>query len=192
LLLFANQAAEALFAADAFEEQRRVALHDALTGLPNRVLLQDRLQSAIEATTQGQSRPFALMILDLDRFKEVNDTLGHHVGDVLLQQIGRRLQSAVRATDLVARLGGDEFAVLLSNTSAAAAVAVAEDLALSLRAPFVLDGHPLSVNASVGIAVAPEHGKDTAALLRCADAAMYQAKRSGVGVALYSTLPRAA
>jgi diguanylate cyclase (GGDEF)-like protein/PAS domain S-box-containing protein len=184
--LFARQAAEALYSADAFQEQRHAALHDALTGLPNRVSLQNQLQVAYQAVSADHSRSFALMILDLDRFKEVNDTLGHHVGDVLLQQLGRTLEGAVRATDLVARLGGDEFAVLLPSTDAVGAVVVAKNLVHALEDPFLLEGHPIAVDASIGIAIAPEHGRDADTLMRCADVAMYQAKRSGVGVALYT------
>jgi diguanylate cyclase (GGDEF)-like protein/PAS domain S-box-containing protein len=130
--------------------------------------------------------PVALLLFDLDRFKEVNDTLGHRVGDVLLQQVGQRLQSAVRASDLVARLGGDEFAVLLPRTDAPTAAGIAADLAGVLEAPFIVEARPIRVDASIGIAVAPEQGQDADTLLRCADVAMYQAKRSGTGIGLYS------
>jgi diguanylate cyclase (GGDEF)-like protein/PAS domain S-box-containing protein len=164
---------------------RHQAMHDSLTGLPNRVLLNERLQRALPSAS-SEDAPVALLLLDLDRFKEVNDTLGHQVGDVLLQQIGCRLQGAVRAADLVARLGGDEFAVLLPATDAAGAALVAECLVRVLQAPFVLEGQPIDVDASIGIAVAPEHGQDADTVLRCADVAMYQAKRAGTGVALYS------
>ena len=104
----------------------------------------------------------------------------------MLQQIGQRLQGAVLPTDLVARLGGDEFAVLLPETDAARAAQVADDLVRALQTPFVLEGQSIAVDASIGIAVAPEHGQDADTLLRCADVAMYQAKRSGMGVAVYS------
>jgi diguanylate cyclase (GGDEF)-like protein/PAS domain S-box-containing protein len=162
------------------------AAHDGLTGLPNRTLLRTRLQQVLPGSDKNDRAPMALLLLDLDRFKEVNDTLGHQVGDVLLQQIGCRLQGAVRAADLVARLGGDEFAVLLPATDAAGAALVAECLVRVLQAPFVLEGQPIDVDASIGIAVAPEHGQDADTVLRCADVAMYQAKRAGTGVALYS------
>jgi diguanylate cyclase (GGDEF)-like protein/PAS domain S-box-containing protein len=162
------------------------AAHDGLTGLPNRTLLRTRLQQVLPGSDKNDRAPVALLLLDLDRFKEVNDTLGHQVGDVLLQQIGCRLQGAVRAADLVARLGGDEFAVLLPATDAAGAALVAECLVRVLQAPFVLEGQPIDVDASIGIAVAPEHGQDADTVLRCADVAMYQAKRAGTGVALYS------
>lgn len=161
------------------------ALHDSLTGLPNRVLLNTRLEHALCGSVGGEAG-CALLLLDLDRFKEVNDTLGHAVGDRLLQDIGERLQCAVPAADVAARLGGDEFAVLLTDTNASGAAQVAEDLVRVLQAAFLLDGQPVQVDASIGIANAPEHGQDADTLLRCADVAMYQAKRSGTGVALYS------
>jgi diguanylate cyclase (GGDEF)-like protein/PAS domain S-box-containing protein len=161
------------------------AQHDGLTGLANRTLLHTRIQQALP-TEYGESPPLAVLLLDLDRFKGINDTLGHQVGDVLLQQIARRLQGAVRASDLVARIGGDEFAVLLPGANATGAAFVAESLVRVLQAPFILEGQPLDVDASIGIALSPAHGQDADALLRCADVAMYQAKRAGTGVALYS------
>ena len=164
---------------------RHQALHDGLTGLPNRVLLNERLQVTLRGSG-SDAAPCALLLLDLDRFKEVNDALGHQAGDTLLQQIGQRLQGAVLATDLVARLGGDEFAVLLPETDAVRAVQVAEDLGRVFQTPFMLAGKSIEVDVSIGIAVAPQHGQDADALLRRADAAMYQAKRLGIGVAAYS------
>ena len=161
------------------------AQHDRLTDLPNRSLLRTRLDEALRAQPQDIPSPLALLLLDLDRFKEINNTLGHQVGDALLQQIGQRLRSALRTIDLVARLGGDEFAVLLPGTDATRAVQVADDLVRVLQAPFVLDGQPIAVDASIGIAVAPEHGQDADTLLRCADIAMYQAKDSGAGPSIY-------
>lgn len=127
-----------------------------------------------------------MLLLDLDRFKEVNDTLGHHAGDAPLQQIAERLQEAVLPTELVARLGGDEFAVLLPGSDATRATRTALRLQHILQAPVVLDGHPTAVDVSIGIAVAPEHGQDADTLLRCADVAMYQANAAGTGVAVYS------
>ena len=164
----------------------RQALHDALTGLPNRHYMNERLHAALASRLLNSIGP-ALLLLDLDRFKEVNDTLGHQAGDVLLQQIGQRLQEAVRASDLVARLGGDEFAVLLAGTDVGGAVRVAEGIAAALQEPFVLEGQPVDAHASIGIAVAPDHGQDADSLMRCADVAMYRAKRSGTGVAVYCT-----
>ena len=135
--LFANQAAEALFRADAFEEQRHAALHDALTGLPNRVLLQDRLQTAIEASRERRRQPMALMVMDLDRFKEVNDTLGHQSGDVLLQQIGPRLQPrAARDRHRWPAWAATSSRVLLPTTDGESARADRRAPAARVRAPF--------------------------------------------------------
>jgi diguanylate cyclase (GGDEF)-like protein/PAS domain S-box-containing protein len=161
------------------------AQHDGLTDLPNRSLLRTRLDEALQAQPRETPLRLALLLLDLDRFKEINNTLGHQVGDALLQQIGQRLQGAVLAGDLVARLGGDEFAVLLPGADAARATRVADDLVRVLQTPFVLDGQPIAVDASIGIAAAPEHGQDADMLLRCADIAMYQAKDSGAGPSIY-------
>ncbi|HEY3058366.1 MAG TPA: EAL domain-containing protein [Chloroflexota bacterium] len=162
----------------------RQALHDALTELPNRTLLHDRLQQAIVAGGTS-AQQVGLLLLDLDRFKEVNDTLGHHAGDQLLQQVGHRLQEAVRTSDTVGRLGGDEFAIVLPDTTDAGAVA--DKVLRALEAPFSIEGHSLAVGASIGVASFPEHGDDAQALLRRADVAMYSAKRTrGGGFALYS------
>jgi diguanylate cyclase (GGDEF)-like protein/PAS domain S-box-containing protein len=161
------------------------ALHDGLTGLPNRGLLHTGLQTAVSDEHNG-GRPVALMLLDLDRFKEVNDTLGHQVGDLLLQHIARRLQEAVGADALVARLGGDEFAVLLPGNDSTDAARVAETLVRVVQAPLVVGGQVIAVDVSIGIAGVPEHAQDADTLLRCADVAMYQAKRSGAGAAVYS------
>jgi diguanylate cyclase (GGDEF)-like protein len=161
------------------------ATHDALTGLPNRSLLQKQLEQ--EARTAGESNiPAALLLLDLDRFKEVNDTLGHAVGDQLLQKIGPRLQSHLRPTDFIARLGGDEFAIVLPATDAAGARQVARTLLGALDIPILVEGHAFSIGGSIGIALTPEHGFDVTTLLRCADVAMYVAKRSQSGHAEYT------
>jgi diguanylate cyclase (GGDEF)-like protein/PAS domain S-box-containing protein len=166
-------------------ELRRQAFHDPLTGLPNRALLHDRLQQAIRLAHRDGS-PLALLLMDLDRFKEVNDTLGHQQGDALLQQVCQRLQDALRASDTVARLGGDEFAVLLPGTDEAGATAVARQLLRVLEQPFELEGQPVDVGASLGFALHPAHGTDAATLLRRADVAMYVAKRAGGGYAVFS------
>jgi diguanylate cyclase len=168
--------------------QRRIkhqALSDALTGLPNRTLLHDRTGQAIRQADRELS-PTALLLIDLDRFKEVNDTLGHHYGDQLLLQVGQRLQAALRQVDTVARLGGDEFAVLLPRiASAEGAVAVARKLQAALEEPFPLDGLTVDVEASIGVALYPEHGNDPEELLQRADIAMYTAKETHAGFVLF-------
>jgi len=161
------------------------ALHDALTGLPNRALLGDRIGQAIRQADR-EMVPAALLLLDLDRFKDVNDTLGHHYGDQLLVQVGQRLQAALRESDTVARLGGDEFAVLLPRIATAeGAVAVARKLQDTLQEPFPLDGLNLEVEASIGLAAYPEHGGDPDELLQHADIAMYVAKETHTGFVLF-------
>jgi len=160
------------------------AQHDALTDLPNRSLLRTRLDAALLAQRQSNS-PVALLLLNLDRFKEINDTLGHRVGDTLLQQLGKRLQGALWGEDLVARLGGDEFAVLIAGADAKRAAHIADHLMRVLQAPFELEGQLVAVDASIGIAIAPDHGQDADTVLRCADGAMRHAKGSGTGPAVY-------
>jgi len=160
------------------------ALHDALTGLPNRVLMNDRLEQALIGSRRAKSST-GFLLLDLDRFKEVNDTLGHHVGDHLLQQVAMRLQGVVRESDTVARLGGDEFAVVMSNADADTLRATAMRIAEALDEVFIVDGSELYVGASMGIALYPEHGNDAATLVRHADTAMYVSKRSGDVMAFY-------
>jgi diguanylate cyclase (GGDEF)-like protein/PAS domain S-box-containing protein len=167
------------------DEAQHQALHDGLTGLPNRTLLRDRLQQAILGARRDNAS-LALLIMDLDRFKDVNDTLGHHAGDELLQQVAARLRSALRASDTVARMGGDEFGIILPTAGdASAASRVAEQLVHALEQPFMLAGQSISIGASIGIALSSEHGTDAKTLLRHADAAMYVAKRGGHGHAVY-------
>jgi diguanylate cyclase (GGDEF)-like protein len=162
----------------------RQALHDPLTGLPNRELFADRVSQAIR-TADRELRPAALLLLDLDRFKEVNDTLGHHHGDQLLVQLGQRLGGMLREVDTVARLGGDEFAVLLPGATTEGASGVAEKLRVALQQPINIDGVMLDLDASIGIAVYPEHGNDAAELLQHADVAMYVAKQAHIGFLVY-------
>ncbi len=169
----------------AAEALRHQALHDALTGLPNRTLPHDRLEQALRADARDAGG-LALLLFDLDRFKEVNDTLGHQAGDLLLQEVAARVRGAVRASDTVARLGGDEFAVLLPGADAAGAVAATHTLLAALATPIALDGQSLACTASIGIALAPTHGTDVATVLRRADVAMYVAKRAGSGYAVYA------
>ena len=161
------------------------SLHDALTGLPNRVLFRDRVQQAVRAAERRHGGA-AVMIMDLDHFKEVNDTLGHHHGDVLLQEVAERLKTTLRTADTVARLGGDEFGVLLPDVLGAEdAQAVAEILQTALREPFVVDGLTLEMGGSIGIACHPDHGDHVEVLIQRADIAMYSAKEAGRGFALY-------
>jgi diguanylate cyclase (GGDEF)-like protein len=152
--------------------------------LPNRVLLHDRLEQALLAGKRHR-RPVALLLMDLDRFKEINDTFGHQYGDLVLEQVGRRLHGALRQSDTVARLGGDEFAVVLPNTDERGAVHAAEKVVDVLSEPFTVECHSLQIEASVGIALAPAHSSDRTTLLRQADVAMYVAKRAGSRCAVY-------
>jgi diguanylate cyclase (GGDEF)-like protein len=168
------------------EEIEHQAMHDSLTGLPNRVLFRDRVQQALHGAKR-QTGEVAVMFLDLDRFKEVNDTLGHESGDVLLREVGQRLAQSLRAGDTVARLGGDEFGVLATGLDDADdALVVARKLRQAVEWPFTLRGLTLQVEASIGIALFPEHGTDVDTLLRHADIAMYQCKEAHSGVGIYS------
>jgi diguanylate cyclase len=167
------------------DEAQRQALHDGLTDLPNRTLLHDRLSQAILSARRGNT-PLTLLLIDLDRFKEINDTFGHHYGDLLLQQIGPRLRRVLRDSDTVARLGGDEFGIVLPTTNAEAALAVAQQLLRRLEAPFEVDGQTVEIGASIGIASYPTDGNDAATLLRLADVAMYVAKRGEHGIVVYA------
>jgi diguanylate cyclase (GGDEF)-like protein len=156
-----------------------LALHDPLTGLANRRLLQDRVRMALKHVRRERGQ-MALLYLDLDGFKAVNDSLGHHAGDVLLQQVAERLQGAVRADDTVARLGGDEFMVALSRVAGAKEAArVADKIIEALAEPYDLEGAAARVTASIGLALYPEHGDNADALMQGADAALYEAKESG-------------
>jgi len=167
-------------------ERRHEALHDALTGLPNRSLFIQRVQETTEAVVSAGAVA-AVMLMDLDRFKEVNDTLGHHNGDLLLQEVARRLIEVAGPDDTVARLGGDEFAVVLPDLAGAdQAKEAAARTVESLARPFVIDDLSLEVGASIGIALAPEHGIDAPTLMQRADVAMYEAKVARGGVAVYS------
>ncbi|HLZ36658.1 MAG TPA: EAL domain-containing protein [Mycobacteriales bacterium] len=192
LELLAAQAGAALGNAHRYRERgqyeerlSRQALHDALTGLPNRLLLRDRLSRALAASARSGA-PLAVMLLDLDRFKEINDTLGHGYGDGLLVQVAQRLSATVRGADSAARLGGDEFALLAVDVADAQdARHVAKRVLAALHEPYVVDGLTLDVEASIGIALAPRHGTDVDALLRCADVAMYAAKTARLGISVY-------
>ncbi|MGB6609408.1 MAG: EAL domain-containing protein [Acidobacteriaceae bacterium] len=155
------------------------AHHDMLTGLPNRLLLLDRMEQAL-ASAARRGKKAAVMCLDLDRFKQINDTYGHAVGDLCLKHVAERLKSRLRAEDTVARSGGEEFTVIVGDlVSAEDATRIVEDLLVALRKPLVADQYPIDLTASFGIAMYPDHGTDAAELWKNADAAMYRVKRSG-------------
>jgi diguanylate cyclase (GGDEF)-like protein/PAS domain S-box-containing protein len=161
------------------EVARHQAEHDDLTGLPNRVLFLDRLNQAL-AANRRQHKRFALMFLDLDRFKQINDTMGHHAGDAVLREVAGRLSHCVRALDTVSRLGGDEFVVLLADIGGVDQAAhVAGTVMQAITGPIVLDGQKITPAVSIGIAICPSDGQDAETMLRHADVAMYHAKQSG-------------
>jgi diguanylate cyclase (GGDEF)-like protein len=167
--------------AQAYGRVAHRASHDPLTGLPNRNLLHERTSAAIRHADLKQSSA-GLLLIDLDRFKEVNDTLGHHYGDQLLIDVARRMKGALRHGDTVARLGGDEFAVLLPQIATSADLAaVATNIGVALNAPYSMDGVTVAVEVSVGGAMYPEHGTTSEELLRRADLAMYAAKTNRTG-----------
>ncbi|HRE15746.1 MAG TPA: PAS domain S-box protein, partial [Rhodocyclaceae bacterium] len=161
------------------------ALHDSLTGLPNRVILHRKFRQF--AGEPGSTRPLAMLLLDLDRFKEINDSMGHHVGDLLLRQISARLDGMLQEHGgVLCRLGGDEFAALLPALADPVRIrALAQSLLAALRQPFVVEGMALEVDASLGIAMHPRDGADSGEMLRSADVAMYEAKRKGIGISFY-------
>ena len=162
----------------AAEKIAYLARHDALTGLPNRAFFAERIDAALTALNRGEC--FALLCLDLDRFKEVNDTLGHPIGDGLLRVVAERLRYAIRGSDVVARLGGDEFAIIQSNVDAPEDVRLlAERIVNSLNRPFVIAGNPVAVGVSIGISMAPIDGRSYDKLLKNADMALYRAKGDG-------------
>jgi diguanylate cyclase (GGDEF)-like protein len=163
---------------DQIEHNKYLALHDELTGLPNRRLFQDRLANALERARRTGSQA-ALLLLDLDHFKQVNDTVGHHIGDELLKHVSRLFLTRVRRSDTVARTGGDEFSVVLEEpVSRADAMLVARTLTQLLEHPILLEGNTLHIGASVGVAVFPEDAGDAEALCIAADVRMYASKRA--------------
>jgi diguanylate cyclase (GGDEF)-like protein len=163
------------------------ALHDPLTGLPNRTLFHDRIEQAILSAARAGTDVTVLM-MDLDRFKEVNDTLGHAAGDSLLIQIATRLRGAIRASDTVARLGGDEFGVLLLGAGPSTALPAIEKIRAALEEPVLVDELPIGVEASIGAAFFPDHGANVDTLLQHADVAMYVAKEENLGYSFYDTV----
>ncbi|MGZ4372703.1 MAG: putative bifunctional diguanylate cyclase/phosphodiesterase [Gaiellaceae bacterium] len=161
------------------------ALHDGLTGLPNRTLFYDRIRQAV-LTAGREGGRVAVMMMDVDRFKEINDSLGHHVGDALLEELSRRLQDVLRTSDTVARLGGDEFGLLLPQHCEPADVRIVlERICESVEEPIMLEGMPLTIEASIGVAFWPENGQDVETLLQHADTAMYKAKEENVPHVFY-------
>ena len=163
------------------------ALHDSLTNLPNRTLMHDRLEQAI-LIGQRENRPLAVMMIDLDRFKEINDTMGHHSGDLVLREVADRLRLALRQSDTIARLGGDEFALLLPTVKDhASAVQTAQKVLSAIENPMLIDGTTLDIGASIGIALYPQDSVDGGLLMGRADMAMYAAKRGKTGYAIYTT-----
>jgi diguanylate cyclase (GGDEF)-like protein len=182
----ANHAGVALKSGNLIARLSHEAHHDSLTGLHNRVMLQQQMEHALASIRAGASPGCAVMISDLNGFKEVNDTLGHQHGDQLLREVAARFVAAAGERASVARLGGDEFAVLLTDVSdAEEALALAESLLSALRPPAHLDGMRVDVSASIGVALAPAHAEDASGLLKRADVAMYAAKASGDGVRIY-------
>ncbi|MBF0627576.1 MAG: diguanylate cyclase [Magnetococcales bacterium] len=158
---------------------RHQATYDGLTDLPNRILFLDRLDHAISLARRTREA-LALLFIDLDRFKEVNDTLGHACGDELLRQVGQRLKNCVRHSDSLARLGGDEFTVIVANVCQPPDPdIVAEKILTALAQPFMLNGTQVTISASIGITLFPDHGADLTTLLENADQAMYEAKKLG-------------
>ena len=169
--------------ADSLQHQ---AMFDSLTNLPNRVLFADRLQQTA-LIARREKRPFGLFAMDLDRFKEINDTLGHHIGDQVLQHVAACARGCLRESDTVARMGGDEFTVLLATVSGLeGAVAVANKILKAISEPTLIGGRNLEVSASIGVVMFPQHGDDPEVLLRQADAAMYAAKQAQSGYRVYS------
>lgn len=162
----------------------RLAYEDTVTGLPNRAQFNIRLTEAVDAYRRDGT-PLAVVLMDLDRFKFINDTLGHHAGDLVLQAVAKRLRESLRESDTVARLGGDEFAILLTGGDQGRAPAVGRMVQAILEEPIDLDGQAVDVGSSIGIAQCPMHGEDPSVLLRHADIAMYEAKRDQSGVAIY-------
>ncbi|TAN28212.1 MAG: diguanylate cyclase [Castellaniella sp.] len=181
MLLLARQRAVSRALAASEARLTHAVLHDPLTGLSNRVLFQERCDRALQVAQRHDQR-VAVLYLDLDGFKAINDQFGHATGDTLLQQVARRLETRVRAgsDDTVSRFGGDEFCILLTAMKTPKECeAIAQNVLRALSTPFELDGIPVEISVSIGVALSPEHGRDTATLIKQADAAMYTAKRTG-------------
>ena len=178
-LMLTGRARALRLAASMTEELRHVAQHDPLTGLPNRTLFSDRVNQELARAKRRNGR-FAVIFIDLDSFKPVNDSFGHEIGDLLLQQVARQIEASIRASDTVGRMGGDEFVVLMSDlTERDAALALAEKIRQTVRQPYVISRHELLISCSVGIAIYPNDGTDEPSLTKSADTAMYRAKAKG-------------
>jgi len=160
------------------------ALHDSLTQLPNRFMLERTLQSYIDKSSE--TNPVTLMVMDLDHFKHINDSLGHRTGDKILRQVGQRIKSLLRETDIIARLGGDEFAILLPESDLRNATLVAKKINSEISTAFSISGHTLNIGCSIGIASFPLHADSTGELLNAADMAMYYAKKTNLSYSIYS------
>ena len=159
------------------ERIARMAHYDALTELPNRLLMRENLERRVAELAEGNT--FAVLYIDVDEFKDVNDSLGHDAGDDLLRSVGRRLRGCIRPSDMVARLGGDEFAIVREGSCRAELFSLAEQILAVLREPVLCKGHAIPADASIGIALAPDHGDNVEDLLKCADLALYAAKAAG-------------
>jgi len=168
------------------KELEYLAMHGGLTGLPNRSLLLDRLQQGLEYSIRNNEQ-ISLILMDLDRFKDINDTLGHHIGDLLLCEVGKRWEKILRKVDTVARLGCDEFAIVLPSCDVENAIIVSRKIMKALDVPFELNNNLLYVGGSLGIAIFPDHGENVSVLLQRSDVAMYIAKRSGRGYVVYDS-----
>ena len=163
---------------------RHQALHDPLTGMPNRALFHDRLELAL-ATYRREQIPFSIMLLDLDHFKDINDTLGHQIGDLVLRHLANQLRPILREVDTLARWGGDEFALVLPSADLGRAIGIAGRLQNALNTPLIAQGFRLTPEGSIGVATCPDHGRDGETLMRHADVALYIAKRSAQRIATY-------
>ena len=168
------------------KENLRLAFEDHLTGLPNRAMFYERLRQSLMINKRN-AQPLSVMLLDLDRFKYVNDTLGHPVGDMVLREVAGRLRGLLRESDTVARLGGDEFAILMPSGEHGRAKIVARKILAAMETPIMVEQQPIDVGTSIGIVHFPQHGEDADMLLRHADVSMYAAKRSKSGYAIYDT-----
>ncbi len=166
------------------ERMHYKAMHDELTGLPNRTLNDDRLDQAVTRATR-ENGSFAVLLLDLDRFKDINDTLGHGIGDEVLRVVSSRLNTGIRESDTISRIGGDEFCAIIEGTERVVAENIAMKLANTIEPPFQVNGHTLQVGTSIGIAVFPDDGRTAELLIQHADVAMYEAKYKGLKVASY-------